>query len=184
MDKIQWTREVPLLTNYYMIMDVFFAVLAGSGGLGVILFLIMGVDQFFTVLRIMTLTTGVLIVLAFLAMGVFMMNNVKMTFTLDEKGISTRMSKRESRINQVSLLLGFLARKPGLMGSSLMAMSRESTFVEWKDIEKVVMDDRKKVISLSSGRKLIVRLYCTPETYPKSVETVERILFESELKHI
>ena len=68
--------------------------------------------------------------------------------------------------------------------SSMMSMSRESTFVPWTDIEKAVMDDRKKVISLSSGRRMLVRLFCTPETYDQSVEMVERILFEAELKHI
>lgn len=184
MSKVEWTKEVPLLSNSYIIMDVLFAVLVGSAGLGAILLLIMGWAEIFTVIRILTLTTGVVIVMAFIAMGVIMMNDVTMTFTVDETGVGTKMSKRESRINRISLALGFLSSKPGLMGSSMMAMSRESTFTEWKDIETAVMDDRKKVISLSSGRRMLVRLFCTPETYPEAVQIVEKTLLDAELKHI
>lgn len=184
MDEIKWTREVPLLNNSYMIMDVLFVLLFGAGGLAGILILIMGLNEILAILQIVVLATGILIVLAFLAMGVIMLNNVEMTFTVNEEGIHTTMGKKENRINKLALLMGLMAGKPGLMGSSVLAMSREQSSIGWSDIQKGVMDDRRKVISLSSGVRLLVRLYCIPETYNKAVGYVENMLPDADLKHI
>lgn len=95
MPEVKWTREVSLLTNYYIVMDVLFVILFGGAGLGFILFLIMGAAEIYVILQIITLATGILIVLAFLTMGIVMLNNVEMTFTLDEKGIKTVLGKGE-----------------------------------------------------------------------------------------
>ncbi len=181
-DPINWTREVPLLTNYYIVMDVLFVILFGGAGLGIILFLIMGGSEIIAILQIVTLATGILIVLAFLTMGLIMLNNVEMTFTLNEKGIRTVLGKKENRINKIALFFGFLSGKPGLMGTSMLAMSREQTFVEWSSIQKAVMDDRKRVISLSSGVRMLARLFCTPETYDDAVKMVEAMLPDVEMK--
>lgn len=184
MGNLKWTSDVPLLNNSYILMDVLFVLLASAGGLGLILFLIMGAAEIFTVLRIITLTLGILIVLAFGAMGVVMLNNVQMTFTLNEDGIQTDMGKRENKMNKIALFFGILAGKPGLMGSSMLAMSREQTFVEWKDIQKAVFDGKKHVISLSSGRRMLVRLFCTPEAYADAMGYVLNMLPDAETKHI
>lgn len=184
MSEITWTREVPLLTNSYMVMDVLFVLLFGGGGLAAVLILIMGFSEILAILRIVTLATGILIVLAFLTMGVIMLNNVEMTFTVNEDGIRTTMGKKENRLNKVALFLGLLAGKPGLTGTSMLAMSREQSFVEWSSIEKAVMDEKKRVISLSSGVRMLVRLYCTSETYHDVVAMVDRMLPEVESKHI
>ena len=182
MPEVKWTREVSLLTNYYIVMDVLVVILFGGAGLGFILFLIMGATEIYAILQIITLATGILIVLAFLTMGIVMMNNVEMTFTLDEKGIKTVLGKKENRINKIALFFGLLTGKLGLMGTSVLAMSREQTFVEWAVIQKAVMDDKKKVISLSSGRRMLVRLFCNPETYVESIKMVEAMLPDAELK--
>lgn len=184
MDEVKWTYEVPLLTNSYMIMDVLFALLFGAGGLAGVLILIMGLEEVLVILRIVMLATGILIVLAFLAMGVIMLNNVEMTFTVNEKGIHTSLGKKENRINQIALVMGLLTLKPGLMGSSMLAMSREQTSINWSDIQKGVMDDKRRVISLSSSVRLLVRMYCTPETYKDAVSYVENMLPDADLKHI
>lgn len=181
-DQVTWTREVPLLNNYYMVMDVLIVILFGGVGLSVILFLIMSPDDIFTILKLVTVATGILIVLAFATMGIVMLNNVEMTFTLNEKGVKTVLGKKETRLNKVAIFFGVLTRSPGLMGTSILAMSREQTFVDWSDIRKVAMDERKKVISLSSGRRMLVRLFCTPETYEDAVKMVETMLPDADLK--
>lgn len=184
MDEIQWTREVPLLNNAYMVMDVLFVLLFSGGGLGAILVLIMGFEEILAILRIVTIASGALIVLAFVTMGFVMMNDLEMTFTLNEKGIQTDINQKKTRFNKVALVFGLLAGKPGLMGTSMLAMSREQSFVEWSSIQKAVMDDRKKVISLSSSLRLLSRLYCNSETYMETVEFVEKMIPEVEMKHI
>ncbi len=181
-DQVTWTHEIPLLNNYYMVMDVLFVILFGGGGLGVLLFLIMGPDNIFAILKLVTVTTGILIVLAFATMGIVMLNNVEMTFALNEKGVQTVLGKKETRLNKVALFFVFLTGKPGLISTSMLSMYREQTFVDWSDIRKVVMDERKKVISLSSERRLLVRLFCTPETYKDAVKMVETMLPDTDLK--
>ncbi len=184
MGKLKWTYDVPLLNNYYTVMDVLFVLIAAGAVMGVLLTLIMGVSELYTVLRIVILTFGVLVVLSFLAMGLIMFNTVEMTFTLDEKGIGTSLGKRENKMNRIALILGIFTGKLGLMSSSMMAMSKESTFVEWKYIQKAVMDRRKKVISLSSGRRMLVRLFCEPENYDDALAYVEEMLLEVEPSYL
>lgn len=182
MSEIKWTSDVPLMTNYYMVMDVLFVILFGGTGLGVLMFLVMGGSEILAILEIITVAVGILIVLAFATMGILMLNNVEISFTLDEIGVQAVLGKKENWVNKVALFFGILARKPGLMGTSILAMSEEQTFVEWSDIQNVVMDDRKRVVSLSSGVRLLVRLYCTPGTYDDAVKMVEDMLPDAELK--
>ena len=182
-DEVTWTREVPLLNNYHIVMNALFIILFMGASLGAILILIMGVSEIYAVLRIVTLATGAMIVLAFLVIGVVMISSVEMSFTLTEEGVKTVLGDQESQLNKGVLLLGVLA-KPRLVGSSTQAISREKTFTEWTEIQKTVMDSRKKIISLSSERRLLVRLFCTSKVYDEAVNYVERMLPEVDPKYI
>jgi hypothetical protein len=183
-EQIKWEREVPLMTNYYLVMDVLFVILFGGAGISFMLYLVMGAGEIYVILEIVTIAIGALIVLAYMVMGVFMMNNVEMRFTINEKGIQIVLGNKENRINRIALFFGSITGKLSLMGTSALAMSREQTFVEWSSIQKAVLDERKKVINLSTGKKMLVRLYCSPEVYPEAVMYVEKMLPDVEPKYI
>jgi hypothetical protein len=71
-----------------------------------------------------------------------------------------------------------------MVGTSSLLMSQKQTSLEWGDIQKAVIDEKKKVVSLSSDRRLLVRLYCNPNVYSEAIGYVERMTPHLEPKYI
>lgn len=183
-DAVEWRVEVPLLNNSYMVMDILFVILGSAGGLGVVLFLVMGGGAILAILEILVLAVGALIVLAFLVIGVIFLNRMELVFKVDGEGVRCDLGEYAGNLNRLAWMIGSISQRVNPMGASLIAMSRESTFVPWSDIKKAVLDGRKRVISVSSARRLILRVYCTPENYDDVAEAVEEMLPDAELKRI
>lgn len=183
-DRLEWRVNVPLLNNSYMVMDILFVILGSAGGLGVILFLVMGGETILAILEILVLAVGVLIVLAFLVIGVIFLNRMELVFKVDEEGVRCDLGEYAGNLNRLAWMIGSISQRVNPMGASLIAMSRESTFVPWSDIKKAVFDGKKRVISVSSARRLLLRVYCTTENYNDVAEIIEEMLPDVELKRI
>lgn len=173
-----------MLNNSYMVMDILFVILGSAGGLGVILFLVMGGETILAILEILVLAVGVLIVLAFLVIGVIFLNRMELVFKVDEEGVRCDLGEYAGNLNRLAWMIGSISQRVNPMGASLIAMSRESTFVPWSDIKKAVFDGKKRVISVSSARRLLLRVYCTTENYNDVAEIIEEMLPDVELKRI
>ena len=183
-DGLEWQINVPLLNNSYMVMDILFVILGSAGGLGVIFFLIMGGEALYAILEILVLAAGALIVLTFLVIGVIFLNRMELVFKMDEEGVHCDLGEHASNLNRLAWMIGSISQRVNPLGSSLIAMSRGSTFVPWNNIKKAVFDGKKRVISVSSTRRLLMRVYCTPENYDDVAEAVEGMLPDAELKRI
>ena len=183
-DGLEWRVDVSLLNNSYMVMDILFVILGSAGGLGVILFLVMGGETILAILEILVLAVGVLIVLAFLVIGVIFLNRMELVFKVDEEGVRCDLGEYAGNLNRLAWMIGSISQRVNPMGASLIAMSRESTFVPWSDIKKAVFDGKKRVISVSSARRLLLRVYCTTENYNDVAEIIEEMLPDVELKWI
>lgn len=183
-DTLEWRVDVPLLNNSYMVMDILFVILGSAGGLGVILFLVMGGESIMAILEILVLAVGALIVMTFLVIGVIFLNRMELVFKVNGEGVRCDRGEYVSNLNRLAWMIGSISQRVNPMGASLIAMSRESTFVPWNGIKKAVLDGRKRVISLSSSRRLLLRMYCTPENYADVAGTVEEMLPDVEFKLI
>ena len=167
-----------------MVMDLLFVIIGSAVGLGVILFLIMGEEGLFEILEILVLATGALIVLTFLVIGVVFLNSVELVFKINAEGIRCDLGEYASNLNRLAWIVGSISHRVNPVSSSLIVMSRESTFVPWGDIKKAVFDGKKRVISLSSAKRLLLMVYCTPQNYDNVAEAVEDMLPDAEIKRI
>ena len=183
-DTHEWRIDVPMLTNSYMIMDILFVIIGSAGMLGALLFLVMGGEDILAILEILVLATGGLIVLAFFVIGVVFLNKMELVFKVDEEGIRCDLGEYTGNLNRLAWMVTSISQKVNPTGGALIAKGRESTFVAWTDIEKAVFDGRKRVISVSSARRLLLRLYCTHENYDKVAKAVEGMLPDLEIKLI
>lgn len=183
-DAHEWRIDVPLLNNSYMVMDILFVILASAGGLGVILFLVTGGESTLAILEILVPAVGVLIVMVFIVIGVVFLNRMELVFKVDAHGVRCDLGEYASNLNRIAWMIGSISQRVNPAGASLIAMSRESTFVPWTDIKKAVLDGRKRVISLSSSRRLLLRVYCPPDNYEEVAGTVEEMLPDVEIKLI
>ena len=172
-DALRWEARVPLLTNLFILYD-FVKVLAIS-------FLVMQV-----LLAVMTVATGqrlkletiaayaklggaavlVLGVIMLLVMLLFFWNRFPMRFTLWPRGAMVEsLSRRGKAGNRLALILGLLARKPGVAGAGLLGMSQESVFTAWPEVYRVRVHEARRVVSLMNRWRVVLRLYCTPENF-------------------
>ena len=181
---LEWRVDVPFLTNSHMVMDLLFVIIGSAVGLGVILFLIMGGEDLFAILEILVLAAGALIVLTFLVIGVVFLNSVELVFKVDAEGVRCDLGEYASNLNRLAWMIGSISHRVNPVGSSLIAMSRESAFVPWGDVRKAVFDGKKRVINVSSARRLLLRVYCTPENYDNVIGAFEELLPDAELKRI
>jgi hypothetical protein len=181
-DKLTWSSQVPLLIEYSIVMNVLITILLGGIGLGAFLVLLFGWSEIYTILQMVTLGTGAIIVISFLILGVSMMNEVKLTFILSENSIQTVLEE-ETWLTRVFYIFDLLS-KPLMVGTSSFSLSQKQTSLVWGDIQKAVIDERKKVVSLSSEKRLLVRLYCNPNVYTEAVGYIERMLPHLEPKYI
>lgn len=181
---LKWRVDVSLLNNSYMVMDLLFVIIGSALGLGVILFLVMGGESLFNILEVLVLASGALIVLTFLVIGVVFLNSVELVFKMDAEGVRCSLGEYASDLNRLAWMVGAISHRVNPVGSSLVALNMDSSFVPWTDIKKAVFDEKKRVIMVSSTRRLLLRVYCTPENYDKVAEAIEETLLDAELKRI
>ena len=173
---------MPFLTEYSMVMNVLITIIFSGFGIGALLVILFGWSEIYKILRMVTLGTGAIIVISFFIIGMSMMNEVKLTFILSESSIQTVLEE-DTWLTRLIYIFGLLS-KLHLIGTSSFSMSQKQTSLQWADIQKAVIDERKKIISLSSDRRLLVRLYCNPNAYPEAVGYIERMLPHLESKYI
>jgi len=183
-DMFEWRIDVPLLNNSYMVMDILFVILGTAGGLGAILFLVIGGESILAILEILVIAVGALIVLAFLVIGTIFLNTMDLVFKVNGDGVRCDLGDYTSNLNRIAWKMGSISQRINPLSSSLVARNQDTTFVPWTDIEKAVFDGRKRVISVSSARRLLLRIYCTPENYDGVANVVEEMLPDVEIKLI
>lgn len=169
-NKISWEKEFSLVTNRFVLKDIFKVILITTAIFQLLIVLII----FFANGGFMNFMTSVYmdtwIIIGFSILAVFSMlllgNRYGAEFTVDTKGISYKSGLREKRINRAVLLLMLLA-KPRSSGAAFLAMSSESDFYEWKSISKIIPYSGPKVIEVKNSWRTVVRLYCTEENFEK-----------------
>ena len=178
--EIEWQIDVPLLTNRFIVYDLFKVV----GITGVIFFVLLtgisiAVDGKVALKNISILAQlgGLamlgLLVLLVLVMLLFFFNYFPMQFHLSPQGTRVEsLSQRGKWGNRVAVVLGVLSGKPGLAGAGLLGMAQEMVSVEWREVYRINVYPQTRVISLMNSWRVVVRLYCTPDNFSQVVEAV------------
>ncbi|MCX6642386.1 MAG: hypothetical protein NTV15_03240, partial [Candidatus Bathyarchaeota archaeon] len=77
-----------------------------------------------------------------------------------QNGISYESGSTGKKWNRAALVLGVLAGKPGTAGAGALAMSGEAGSYAWKEIVKITVDEKRRIISLHNSWRTLNRLYC------------------------
>lgn len=178
--ELEWRVEVPLLTNSQIVLNLLFIIMGLSGGATALLYLTLGADGLLPYINTIILATGGLIVLTFLVVGMALLNKIELCYSIDEAGVNCKLIDPKGAINRLTLALSSLSRKVNLFGSPIT--SRAS--VRWSLVQKAVLDNRKKAVTLSDDKRMLVRVYATPQNYMSVAEMVEESLPDVELKRI
>ncbi|MCW4011721.1 MAG: hypothetical protein NWF07_01885 [Candidatus Bathyarchaeota archaeon] len=171
---LRWAYNIPLLTNRYMLWDfarLFFVTFVVATG---ILFVATG----FEVLSIMPLAlVGEAIFIGlFILTSILLGNHVGSVFILDKNGVGSKVSRRMSRLNKATIVLGVLAGNPSVAGAGFLASSQGETFHRWSGFEKATVDAKRRVITFHNSWRSVQRIYCYPDNFEQVVAFVSLML--------
>lgn len=169
---LTWDYDIPLVNNFFMLKDFLVVIVLSLVGMQVALLVVgffAGEGAVILPLQIYGIVAGVIAGLFIIAAGAVLRNRFRTRFTLTSRGVTYESGPRERRINRITLVLSILLGRPG---ASLIAVSQESGGFAWKDVRKVTVHRRQRVITLSSWRPLL-RLYCPADTFGEIVTMVE-----------
>jgi hypothetical protein len=142
-------------------------------------------DVLLPMLTIMTMIIAGLWVSMLLVMIIFFGNRMPMRFTINKGGATCDVtSKRSKAANRLLTVLGILARKPGAVGTGVIALSQESQTFEWERVYAVKYNEKRKVITLRNRWRSLMMIFCLPENYSDVAEIIkEKILQQPKNQH-
>jgi hypothetical protein len=169
---IEWDFAFPLITNRFFLYDmikVLFWTFLIFDGIMLTIFLVQ--DNADVVLPFLGVSGLILLGFMLTIVGITVLifgNRFPTRFAVNPEGVFYQsQSGRAAKLNRAAIIIGLLARKPGAAGAGMLAASRESGGVDWEDVHKIREYPDQKVVSLMNSWRVVVRLYCTPDNYPR-----------------
>ena len=174
---ISWDISIPLINNPFIFRTSIQLCLMTWIVMMVLFGFIFGVtgefDALLPMLTIMTMISVGLWVSMLLVMIIFFGNRMPMHFTINKGGVTCEMTSKRSKVaNRVLIILGILARKPGAVGTGVIARSQESQTFEWARVYAVKYNEKRNVITLRNRWRALLMIFCLPENYRDVVETI------------
>ena len=114
-----------------------------------------------------------LIFLTFLLTYVFIKlvygGNYEAEFTVDEKGVKCCLQeeheKKNKIVNSITVIIGFLSKKPAVAGAGILASTKANIFIPWNKVTKVIYNDKQYVIIVKGSLTENIALFCTEKNY-------------------
>ena len=169
--ELTWDYAFPLLTNPFVMLDMckvlgisFFAVCTIILTIGAF----QGGSNFMDMVHmipVMALCVGIIAVILLFVMLVIYGNRFPARFTVNEKGATIEVTPTQKKVNTAVIIIGLLARRPGVAGSGFLAKSQECQFFGWVDVFRVELFPRRRVVVLRNSWRTVARLYCTADNY-------------------
>jgi len=179
---ISWDISIPLINNPFIFRaSIQVCLITWIVAMFLFGFLFVATGEFDVLLPVLTIMTMIIIglwVSMLLVMIIFFGNRMPMHFTINKSGVTCAItSERSKAANRLLIVLGILARKPGAVGTGVIAFSQESQTFEWERVYAVKYDEKRKVITLRNRWRSLMMIFCPPENYGDVAEIIkEKIL--------
>lgn len=175
---IKWNRKISLVTNVFIMKDLFLVIGISCLILLAFLLLISGGEHMADIFMVWAACSAFIFVLMLIACILVFWNRMNLEFEVNSKGVGMTIGSRERKVNKLVTAVGILTGKPGLAGAGLLAGANEAVFAPWRNIKKVTVYRKKKVIAMKIGLLTPLRLFCTEENFAD----VERVIREKAKK--
>ncbi len=173
---LRWEHPIHLLTNPFVLGDVLVvggASLVGMQGLLLLIGWLVDGELVFIPPLFWALVLGVFLALYVLAAVLVFQNHIPACYSLDERGATMETGGGKRRFNPVLFVLSIVAVSPGGMRMAFGERPREAASIRWREVRRVRVCRRWRVISLWDGWHPVVRLYCPPRMWEKVLARVE-----------
>lgn len=172
---LTWEHTLPLATNPFLWWD-FFRVLGACLLIMELLVFLMSVlvgDPIWLPLSVLGIVTAIFAGLFLIATLLLYGNRYHARFAVDAKGAQMEDAGQGRWFRWRLILLGVLARQPGAVLGSSAGPSGYGERVAWRDVRRVSIHRRLRVITLSNSWRSLLRLYCPPELFDQIVAHVQ-----------
>jgi hypothetical protein len=176
--ELSWEIDVPLITNRFILYD-FLKMFVITSIIMTLLFVGIAIadGDFHALAGLLELggiVMAILLCLFVFVMVVFFFNRFPMRFTLDKKMVMVEsLSTRGKKANRLAILLGLLARRPGVAGAGMLGVSQEAMSFDWDEVYSAIYYPSENVVTLLNNWRVILRLYVPPGEFEKVRELVE-----------
>ena len=168
---MQWDCRVPVLTNRFIMWDfakVMVIAVIVIEAVGALMTFIIDGEAFFLPPLVFGIPLAVLVVLYLLVTGLILGNRYDMSFSLNAQGVQIRAAPSRYGGRAIKIL-GVLAILLGDRSRNATASATgdvgEQTGVQWRDVVRIKVYPRERVISLCDSWHTIQRLYCPPDVF-------------------
>lgn len=116
-------------------------------------------------LMVVSVTAG-LWLLGFVIMALMFRGRFRVRYTLSDEGILLEnIEEISKKANRAAVIVGVLARKPGLVGAGLIGQARESGAVRWQGAFTAQAKSARNLIALRNGWRTVMFVQCTPDNF-------------------
>jgi len=183
---IEWDISVPIFTTPVIVKQMA-AAIGIPFGIVITFLLVLSDDED----RIYALYgVGLILLLLFLTFILILLlygGRYNAQFIINGKGIGCYTCGRQRKINRLlnglTVFLGLISRNPTAAGAGMLAQSRQSVFLPWKEIKRVKYRKDRETIFLYGGFGRNIAVFCTTENY-EAVEEAVGIMIGNERKEI
>ncbi len=166
---IQWEIKVPIFRNAIIAKELGIAIGIPFGILIIILLFISKGDISRDGMGYPLLFISGFFAIAFLFIMFIYGGKYEVGYVIDTKGILNYTQKKQAKKNKMMnfllLAVGILSGKPSMAGTALLAQSRQSMLLKWKNIKKVKIYPRSKSIVIRGSFTEKVALFCNDDNF-------------------
>lgn len=167
-DSIHWEIDVPLFQNPLIVKQLGLAIGIPFGILLIFLFFLSLIDPnaLYGVALVM-----LLLFLTFLFVKVIYKGVYQAAFVLDGRAVTCKTRSAQGKTNRIvnglTFFLGIFSGKPAVAGAGVLAQSRQSVSLRWRNVKKVKYLPKQHTILLRGGYLESIAVFCREDNYQK-----------------
>lgn len=174
--KVSWETEVPIFRHPLILKQLATAIGLPFGLVAVVLIATAGTHNRIYALYALGLISATLLLTVALVILLYG-GKYAVGFVIDDIGIrcytQKTHAKRNRALNNLTVILGLLARQPSVAGAGVLAAARQSVLVRWKRIRAIRYDDKTQTISVQGRYLETIAVFCTPANYEQIAAIIQ-----------
>lgn len=166
MNKIEWSIKVSIFKNPIILRQLGLAIGIPFGSL-ILILLVLTKEVRYTLYALGLIFT--LFFVTYIFIRLIYGGKYALRYTIDNNGIYSYTDddqrKKNSIINKLTIILGIFSRKPTVIGSGVLANSRQNSMIKWRNIRRIKLYPRYRTIMVYGGIGENIGIFCSKENY-------------------
>lgn len=166
MNKIEWSIKVSIFKNPIILRQLGLAIGIPFGSL-ILILLVLTKEVRYTLYALGLIFT--LFFVTYIFIRLIYGGKYALRYTIDNNGIYSYTDddqrKKNSIINKLTIILGIFSRKPTVIGSGVLANSRQNSMIKWRNIRRIKLYPRYRTIMVYGVIGENIGIFCSKENY-------------------